>query len=168
MVLPRLPSFRRSSHAFSEPVGLRDHFRGGAFLLARAFFSTMRSTTTNSSNPVGIRKTHLFNSLTAQQLNSLTLLLMTMAFALSDEIHQLFVPGRAFQVIDLIIDFLGILFGVYLYKRLKIEPQRHEGTKKIKVNSIPLWVRKIPLISSKITNNYDFNLNLHNYRIFVL
>jgi VanZ family protein len=73
---------------------------------------------------VGIGKTHLFNSLTAQQLNSLTLLLMTMAFALSDEIHQLFVPGRAFQVIDLIIDFLGILFGVYLYQRLKIEPQR--------------------------------------------
>jgi VanZ family protein len=73
---------------------------------------------------VGIGKTHLFNSLTAQQLNSLTLLLMTMAFALSDEIHQLFVPGRAFQVIDLIIDFLGLLFGVYLYQRLKIEPQR--------------------------------------------
>jgi VanZ family protein len=76
----------------------------------------MRSTTTNSSNPVGIGKTHLFNSL--------TVLLMTMAFALSDEIHQLFVPGRAFQVIDLIIDFLGLLFGVYLYQRLKIEPQR--------------------------------------------
>jgi VanZ family protein len=73
---------------------------------------------------VGIGKTHLFNSLTAQQLNSLTLLLMTMAFALSDEIHQLFVPGRAFQVIDLIIDFLGILFGVFLYTKLKIEPQR--------------------------------------------
>ncbi|MDO9085169.1 MAG: VanZ family protein [Anaerolineaceae bacterium] len=56
-------------------------------------------------------------------------ILISMLFALSDEIHQLFVPGRAFQVVDLIIDLLGATFGVYLYTRLKIEPLRHEDTK---------------------------------------
>jgi VanZ family protein len=53
-------------------------------------------------------------------------ILISMLFALSDEIHQLFVPGRAFQVIDLFIDFLGSLFGVYIYSRLKIKPQREK------------------------------------------
>jgi len=43
-------------------------------------------------------------------------ILISMLFALSDEIHQLFVPGRAFQIIDLFIDFLGSLFGVIIFK----------------------------------------------------
>jgi VanZ family protein len=60
-------------------------------------------------------------------------ILISMLFALSDEIHQLFVPGRAFQVVDLLIDLLGVLCGVYLYRRLKIEPQRHEGAKILKL-----------------------------------
>jgi VanZ family protein len=60
-------------------------------------------------------------------------ILISMLFALSDEIHQLFVPGRAFQVVDLLIDLLGVLCGVYLYRRLKIEPQSHEGAKIFKL-----------------------------------
>jgi len=60
---------------------------------------------------------------TSQKTNSLTIII-AMIFAFSDEVHQLYVPGRAFQVIDLFIDFLGILFGVFLYTRLKIEPRR--------------------------------------------
>jgi VanZ family protein len=60
-------------------------------------------------------------------------ILISMLFALSDEIHQLFVPGRAFQVIDLFIDFLGSLFGVFLYSRLKIKPQRRKGAKVVKL-----------------------------------
>lgn len=36
-------------------------------------------------------------------------------FALSDEIHQLFVPGRNFQLYDLIIDLLGIFIGLLIY-----------------------------------------------------
>jgi VanZ family protein len=60
-------------------------------------------------------------------------ILISMLFALSDEIHQLFVPGRAFQGVDLLIDLLGVLCGVYLYRRLKIEPQSHEGAKIFKL-----------------------------------
>jgi VanZ family protein len=73
------------------------------FLLARAFYKTAST-------------------------QSIYTVIIASLFAFSDEIHQLFVPGRAFQLIDLIIDFIGILFGVFLYTRLKIEPQRHEDS----------------------------------------
>lgn len=36
-------------------------------------------------------------------------------YACSDEIHQLFVPGRSGQVLDVFIDTLGALFGCFLY-----------------------------------------------------
>lgn len=53
-----------------------------------------------------------------------TVLLFSMLFSLSDEIHQLFVPGRSFQLIDLFVDFLGSLAGVYLYRELKADRKR--------------------------------------------
>lgn len=34
-------------------------------------------------------------------------------YAISDEIHQYFVPGRAFQISDLIVDTLGAVAGVF-------------------------------------------------------
>ncbi len=40
----------------------------------------------------------------------LTILLGTL-YAISDEIHQLFVPGRAGQIKDVFIDALGVSFG---------------------------------------------------------
>jgi VanZ family protein len=40
-------------------------------------------------------------------------------YALSDEIHQLFVIGRTFQLIDLVLDFTGSLIGIYLVYLLK-------------------------------------------------
>ena len=33
-------------------------------------------------------------------------------YALSDEIHQIFVPGRAFQLIDLAVDLAGFAIGI--------------------------------------------------------
>lgn len=54
-------------------------------------------------------------------------------YALSDEIHQIYVPGRAFQVGDLLMDGVGALIGVLLVsafvalvcamKRTKKEPE---------------------------------------------
>ena len=32
-------------------------------------------------------------------------------YALSDEIHQYFVPGRAFQLFDIVMDMLGVILG---------------------------------------------------------
>ena len=39
-------------------------------------------------------------------------LLISFIYAITDEIHQVFVPGRAFQIYDLLIDFLGSLIGI--------------------------------------------------------
>lgn len=35
-----------------------------------------------------------------------------MLYAISDEIHQLFVPGRSGQITDVCIDTIGVLFGI--------------------------------------------------------
>lgn len=36
----------------------------------------------------------------------------TVMYAVSDEIHQIFVPGRAFQISDILVDSTGALIGV--------------------------------------------------------
>ena len=43
---------------------------------------------------------------------------LTFLYALSDEIHQIFVPTRTFQIQDLIVDALGALLGLYLFQTL--------------------------------------------------
>ena len=42
-------------------------------------------------------------------------LLITLLYAVSDEIHQLFVPGRSGMLRDVVIDFLGALIALGLY-----------------------------------------------------
>lgn len=53
------------------------------------------------------------------------------AYAVSDEIHQVFVPGRAFMFTDILIDSAGILFGVFLlflvFKRTLARSRDHHG-----------------------------------------
>ena len=48
---------------------------------------------------------------------------LTLLYAVSDEIHQIFTPGRAFQLVDLLMDSLGSLIGLAAYllwvKRLR-------------------------------------------------
>lgn len=56
------------------------------------------------------------NSLLTFKLNNKKNFLIAIAFsvvyALSDELHQHFVPGRAFQLIDLTVDTFGSAFGI--------------------------------------------------------
>ena len=35
-------------------------------------------------------------------------------YAISDEIHQLYIPGRTCQIKDIVIDIIGSLIGIYL------------------------------------------------------
>ena len=42
-------------------------------------------------------------------------LLVCLALASGDEVHQLFVPGRTGSAFDVAIDFSGALFGRFLY-----------------------------------------------------
>ncbi len=39
-------------------------------------------------------------------------------YAISDEIHQYFVPGRKMDVLDVLADSLGVAAGAWLYARL--------------------------------------------------
>jgi VanZ family protein len=40
-------------------------------------------------------------------------------YALTDEVHQIFVPGRAFEIPDLILDCAGILLGLLIYNGIR-------------------------------------------------
>lgn len=46
-------------------------------------------------------------------------ILLCIIYAISDEIHQIFVPGRACQLKDILIDSVGSITGIYLFKLLK-------------------------------------------------
>lgn len=41
--------------------------------------------------------------------------LFSFGYAVTDEIHQIFVPGRAFQLIDLAVDLGGIVLGTAVF-----------------------------------------------------
>lgn len=49
----------------------------------------------------------------------LTPLILSGLYALSDEIHQSFVPTRSFQLLDLTLDLFGIILGPLFIKRFK-------------------------------------------------
>jgi len=42
-------------------------------------------------------------------------ILIAVLYAISDELHQLFVPGRSCALYDLMLDFFGVLVGVFGY-----------------------------------------------------
>ncbi len=49
-------------------------------------------------------------------------LLFCLLYAITDELHQLFVPGRSGQFTDVLVDFAGSLFGIsvlYLIYKMK-------------------------------------------------
>jgi len=46
-------------------------------------------------------------------------IIFCVVYSLSDEIHQLFVPGRAFQLVDLMLDFVGVILGLGIYMGVK-------------------------------------------------
>ena len=40
---------------------------------------------------------------------------ISLVYAVSDEVHQMFVPGRLFEVKDLVVDSAGVVFGLIMY-----------------------------------------------------
>ena len=58
-------------------------------------------------------------------------LLFCIMYAISDEVHQLFIPGRSCEILDVLIDSTGSLIGIFIYylfnsRRLK-ERVKHGG-----------------------------------------
>jgi glycopeptide antibiotics resistance protein len=57
-------------------------------------------------------------------------IIFTIIYAISDEIHQLFVPSRTFTVSDILTDSAGILFAVLLYSLLRYDKFKNNKEKK--------------------------------------
>lgn len=57
----------------------------------------------------------LSNKELSRQKNVFTSLLICLLYASSDEIHQLFISGRSGQVTDVILDFVGSIFGTIVF-----------------------------------------------------
>lgn len=53
-----------------------------------------------------------------QKLKTIYSILFCLVYAVSDEIHQLFVAGRSCQLSDIIIDLFGALFGILIINLL--------------------------------------------------
>ncbi len=47
----------------------------------------------------------------------LTAVAIGIAYAVTDEVHQAFVPGRQGAVLDVLVDAVGVLVGVYVLGR---------------------------------------------------
>ena len=73
-----------------------------AYLLARAM---------NFQAPFSFRKLGLILGLST-------------LYGLSDEIHQIFVPGRGFELVDLLMDSIGALLGLGIYALFRIRKAR--------------------------------------------
>lgn len=90
-------------------VGIFSHFiEFGilAFFLARALLK-----------PEGITQKRIFFAF-----------FFTLFYAFTDEVHQLFVPGRAFEVVDLLLDSFGAILGLGIYTLL-LRRQKHKLAK---------------------------------------
>lgn len=62
-------------------------------------------------------------------------ILISALYGLTDEVHQLFVPGRAFQWLDLVMDCLGILLGLSLYVFIQFMCQKSAEQMQLARNS---------------------------------
>lgn len=66
----------------------------------------------------------VLNALRVSSINGFNGIILTLMicilYAISDEVHQLFVPGRGGQVRDVIIDSAGAIAGIFGYKGLSV------------------------------------------------
>ena len=53
-------------------------------------------------------------------------ILLSILYSCTDEIHQLFVSGRSGSIIDVMIDSIGIILGIFIYKLFKDKIYRIE------------------------------------------
>lgn len=49
----------------------------------------------------------------------LIVLLISLIYAISDEFHQLFVPGRFCSIKDMLVDFIGSFFSILILKGIE-------------------------------------------------
>lgn len=68
-------------------------------------------------------------ALSKNEINSNRVFILSMAiciiYAVSDELHQLFVPGRGCQLKDVVIDTAGAVSGTAIFKAVNILRTKH-------------------------------------------
>lgn len=60
----------------------------------------------------------VFNVFKNSKYNIILLFGLCVLYALSDEVHQIFVSGREFKLFDIFVDSMGSLMGIVFYKYL--------------------------------------------------
>ncbi|HEX2956178.1 MAG TPA: VanZ family protein [Chitinispirillaceae bacterium] len=72
----------------------------------------------------------LFNGLKLKTV-TITAFLCGLGYSITDEIHQIFVPGRTAKILDVLIDSTGIASGLLLICMFTVWRQRRLKTKKL-------------------------------------
>jgi len=89
----------------------REYMHGVVFLLLGLFVQNAIQEMGTHLNSVTVpRNRSLFKGIRAIAIS----LAICIIYAISDEIHQLFIPGRAFQLSDLAMDTIGSIIGIIL------------------------------------------------------
>lgn len=96
-------------------------------ILGSLFFLNLRSWLKSNKSLVKISKSQTTKTVAKKTLSGLIKhplamsILFSFLYAITDEIHQVFVPGRSAQFRDVLIDTLGASFGVLLtYLTIKL------------------------------------------------
>lgn len=55
----------------------------------------------------------------ARKRRALYAFIIACLYAISDEVHQLFIPGRSGEIGDVLIDSFGALIGIFIYLRIR-------------------------------------------------
>ncbi len=109
--------FYLSAQTAEESSSTSDSLIGMIFdLIGKAFSSDFIRTLAHFCEFAGFG--FLVHNLTfaiTDKLNPLLSVLLSFGYAITDEIHQIFVPGRSFQLTDLAVDFGGIVLGVAVF-----------------------------------------------------
>lgn len=61
----------------------------------------------------------VINFITRYDKKIIIAILLCIIYASSDEIHQIFIAGRCFAIRDILIDSMGAISGIYIYKLLR-------------------------------------------------
>lgn len=65
-----------------------------------------------------------------ERLRPLLTVILSWGYAWTDEIHQIFVDGRAFQISDLLVDLAGVLTGTTLIYIILLVVEKRKALKK--------------------------------------
>lgn len=56
----------------------------------------------------------VYNAVNSYNKKTYSAIIICILYAISDEIHQIFVPGRSCQILDILIDSIGSITGIYI------------------------------------------------------